>query len=224
MNPLDRPIWQALSTRQRPGSIGGDRARTYPPDIGPLAATVDDTPASLADLALLVAASGPLGLLQVGNPPLPPGCREDRRAPAVQMILTAPERLPDPSDDLLLGDADAADMLDLARLTAPGPFAARTHTLGRFFGVRVDGRLVAMAGERMRFPGFTEVSGVCTHPDFRGRGLSAALCARVIAGIRERGEEPFLHAFADNHAAVALYVRLGFVIRTEVTFVRLAPA
>lgn len=224
MNPLDRPIWQALSTLQRGVSIGGARARAYAPDIGPLAASVDDDPASLADLARLVIEAGPLGLLQAGDPPLPPGCREDRRAPAVQMILTAPERLPAPADALRLGDADAAEMVELARLTAPGPFAARTHTLGRFHGVRVDGRLVAMAGERMRLPGFTEVSGVCTHPDFRGRGLSVALCARVVAEIRSRGEAPFLHAFADNHAAIALYRRLGFVVRAEMTFVRLAPA
>jgi predicted GNAT family acetyltransferase len=115
-----------------------------------------------------------------------------------------------------LGDADAPDMLALAQLTEPGPFLAHTHMMGTFHGVRVDGRLVAMAGERMRAPGFTELSGVCTHPDFRGRGFARQLSAVVAADIQARGETPFLHAWRDNHPAIALYASLGFRLRAEV--------
>ena len=115
-----------------------------------------------------------------------------------------------------LGDADAADMLALARLTEPGPFLERTHTMGRFLGIRIEGRLAAMAGERMRFPGYTEVSGVCTHPDFRGRGLARRLSAAAAVAIEARGERPFLHAWRSNRSAIALYESLGFELRAEV--------
>lgn len=223
-DPLDRPIWAALSTTQQAESLGGARARRYHPDIGPLAAAIDDGPESLADLARLVAAHGAVGLLQAGPAPLPPGCVELDRAAAVQMIAGAD--LPPLADDgaVRLGETDVADMLELATLTAPGPFAVRTATLGTFFGIRLDGRLVAMAGERMRFPGHTELSGVCTHPDARGRGFAARLCRRLTSEIRARGDRPFLHAFATNRPAIALYESLGWVLHRDMTFVRLAPA
>jgi predicted GNAT family acetyltransferase len=132
------------------------------------------------------------------------------------MVATRPLD-PDAGADLLpLGDADAAEMLALATLTEPGPFLPRTHTMGRFIGVRVDGRLVAMAGERMRFPGHTEISGVCTHPDFRGRGLARRLSCAAAAAVQARGERPFLHAWSTNRAAIALYESLGFEVRTAV--------
>jgi predicted GNAT family acetyltransferase len=117
---------------------------------------------------------------------------------------------------LPLGDADAPEMLALAQLTQPGPFLARTHVMGRFIGIRVQGRLAAMAGERMHVPGHTELSGVCTHPDFRGRGFARRLSSVVCAGIEARGETPFLHAWKNNHSAIALYEKLGFRWRTDV--------
>jgi predicted GNAT family acetyltransferase len=115
-----------------------------------------------------------------------------------------------------LRDTDAPEMVALAKLTEPGPFLPRTHTMGRFIGIRIDGRLAAMAGERMRFPGFTEVSGVCTHPDFRGQGLASRLSSVVANAIQQRGELPFLHAWTTNHAAIGLYERMGFEFRTAV--------
>ena len=133
------------------------------------------------------------------------------------MIATRSVPAPVAHEDIIrLGDADAPEMLALAKLTEPGPFLARTHTMGRFIGVRIGGRLAAIAGERFRFPGYTEVSGVCTHPDFRGRGLARRLSAAIAAGIEARGERPFLHAWRTNHAAIALYESLGFELRSEV--------
>ena len=107
-------------------------------------------------------------------------------------------------------------MLALARLTRPGPFSARTHRLGAFIGVKLDGRLVAMAGERMKPDGFTEVSGVCTHPDHRGRGYAGGLMRLVARRILERGETAFLHAYESNIGAIALYESLGFRRRRTV--------
>jgi predicted GNAT family acetyltransferase len=120
-------------------------------------------------------------------------------------------------DDIVsLGDADAPQMLALAQLTQPGPFLARTHAMGSFIGIRIGGRLAAMAGERFRFAGHTEVSGVCTHPDFQGRGFARRLSAAVATRIQARGEVPFLHAWATNQAAIDLYRGLGFELRAQV--------
>jgi hypothetical protein len=124
----------------------------------------------------------------------------------------------DPIDHLELGDADAPEMLALARLTDPGPFFERTHRLGGFVGLRHEGRLIAMAGERMKVPGFTEVSAVCTHPDHRGRGLAGALMRVVAQRILARGDTPFLHSYAANTGAVRLYETLGFRFRAEMRF------
>lgn len=224
MQPLDRPIWPALSTLQRAHSIGTDRARRYLPDIGPLSATADDGPDSLADLGAVLSATGGLGMLQVGAVPLPPGAQVKHSAPAVQMVAETTGRLVEPGDLLPLGAADAAEMLALAELTKPGPFGPRTYELGSFYGIRIDGRLAAMAGERMRFVGHTEASGVCTHPDFRGRGFAARLLSRVVRDIVARGDRAFLHAYATNATAIRLYEQLGFSIRAEMTAVWLIPA
>lgn len=224
MQLLDRPIWQALSTTQRVHSIGTGRARRYLPDIGPLSAGIDDSRESLADLGNLLNETGGLGILQAGAVPLPPGAEVKVSSPAVQMVLEKADRLIEPGDVALLGDADAAEMLALAELTKPGPFGPRTHVLGSFYGIRVDGRLAAMAGERMRFAGHTEASGVCTHPDFRGRGLAARLLSRVVRDILARGDRAFLHAYASNATAIRLYEQLGFAIRAEMTAVWLVPA
>jgi predicted GNAT family acetyltransferase len=156
-------------------------------------------------------------VLQVPDIVTPPGCVTVRAARGVQMVATRSLRGVASSEDIQpLTEADAPEMLALARLTEPGPFLERTHTMGRFLGVRIDGRLAAMAGERMRFPGHVEVSGVCTHPDFRGRGLARRLSAAVAANIEALGEQPFLHAWRSNQAAIDLYASLGFVLRTEV--------
>lgn len=148
---------------------------------------------------------------------IPAELQATKEAKGVQMVATHPIRAETEEEDILtLGDADAPEMLALAKLTEPGPFLARTHHMGAFIGIRIGGRLAAMAGERMRMPGYTEVSGVCTHPDFRGRGLARRLSAVVAANIEARGEQPFLHAWKTNLPAISLDEQLGFRLRTEV--------
>jgi predicted GNAT family acetyltransferase len=135
-------------------------------------------------------------------------------ASGVQMILKRPPaKMSDPRIEKLTKD-DAAEMLQLATLTKPGPFTLRAQALGRFFGVKIDGRLAAMAGERMKQEGFSEVSGVCTHPDFQGRGLARLLSVFVTHRALERGETPYLHAYATNEAAIGMYESIGFELRT----------
>ncbi|GAA3494576.1 hypothetical protein GCM10019016_016760 [Streptomyces prasinosporus] len=117
-----------------------------------------------------------------------------------------------------LGADSVPELLDLVARTAPGPFRPRTHELGTYLGVRVDGTLVAMAGERLRPPGWTEISTVCTAPDARGQGHAARLVSALVARIVVRGERPFLHVAETNTGAIALYERLGFRTRRQVTF------
>ncbi|WP_442874812.1 GNAT family N-acetyltransferase [Amycolatopsis sp. NBC_00345] len=117
-----------------------------------------------------------------------------------------------------LGEADVPEMLDLVARAQPGPFLPRTVFLGTYLGIRHEGALVAMAGERLHPPGWTEISAVCTDPAFRGRGLAARLVRAVGAGIRARGETPFLHAAASNVNAIRLYESLGFRLRREMIF------
>ena len=214
---LDRPAWAALSTRHLALSLGGALARRYAKDVNLFASASDDTAAALAALADLVQPGERVFMLQVPDIVVPDGFVPLKAAKGVQMVATRPNQAERADEGLVkLTDADAPEMLALAQLTEPGPFLARTHVMGEFFGIRVGGRLAAMAGERFRFPGHTEVSGVCTHPDFRHQGFARRLSAAVAARIESRGERPFLHAWKTNRPAIALYESLGFEIRAEV--------
>jgi len=135
-----------------------------------------------------------------------------------QMIAVEPEEPAGDAPVEILDQRDVPAMLELTALTKPGPFLARTHELGRYIGIRDGDRLAAMAGERMRLDGFTEISAVCVQPDYRGRGYAQKLVTALMTAIRGRGETPFLHVIDDNHAAIALYERLGFVSRTTLCF------
>ena len=224
VHPLDRPAWSALTGRQSAVAVAEGLARRYAPDHGLFAAVPAWSEESLADLSRLVQAHGPVALLQADEAPPPKGTTLTSRALGWQMIsVEAPDAPPPGFAITPLTEADAAEMLALATLTAPGPYFARTHRLGSFVGVKEDGRLVAMAGERMKPDGHTEVSGVCTHPDRRGRGYAAGLMRHVAAAIRARGEVPFLHVYAANTVAIALYQSLGYVLRREVVMTGLAP-
>lgn len=217
MHPLDRPVWSSLSHAQRDLALGDDLARRYATDINLFASARDDSDEALAHLTRLVAPGEQVYLLQVPAIVVPTGLIALRQARGVQMVADEALTPETDTDDMVpLGDADASEMLALAQLTRPGPFLPRTHRMGRFTGIRIDGRLAAMAGERFRLAGWTEVSGVCTHPDFRGRGLARRLSRHVAAHIAQRGDAAFLHAWQDNTAAIRLYEKLGFVWRTDV--------
>lgn len=191
-------------------------AKRFQRGVNAFASTVDDeSPQALQALAALVLPGEQIYLAQVPAIATPPGLRLVKGAPALQMLGGALDA-GDDRDVVELGEPDAAEMLALAQLTRPSPFMALTHRMGRYIGVRQHGRLVAMAGERFRQPGFTEVSGVCTHPDARGQRLARRLSALVAARIAARGEQPYLHVWAENAAAIALYEALGFRARTAI--------
>ena len=216
-HPLDRPVWSTLSTRQRALALGDARALRFDPRYNVFGAAADGSPENLAALAHLIPADGALWVVEAEPFVPPPGVTVVKAAVCAQMVAERPKPA-DPDfayEDLT--EADAPQMLALATLTEPGPFLEATHRLGAFVGIKQDGRLVAMAGERMRPEGYTEVSGVCTHPDHRGRGHAGRLMQVVAGRIVARGETPFLHSYASNLGAIRLYESLGFVIRREVT-------
>ena len=216
---LDRPALQALTSHHAHHAEVAGRALRYDPDVAPFLAYQDENEDTLAALGRFVPAGRFSIFLQAGRPPVLPGTRIEMQADGVQMLadqIEAPSREP-ALPVIPLGDADAAEMVALADLTRPGPFLARTHELGGYIGLRDQGRLVAMAGERLKVPGFTEVSAVCTHPDHRGKGYAAHLTLAVAARIAARGEMPFLHTLATNTPAIRLYEKLGFHLRRTVT-------
>jgi predicted GNAT family acetyltransferase len=220
MNPLDKPAWSSLTSAHRDLGEGGALARRYAPDVNLFASTGEDTPEALSDLADLLAAGDQVFILQVPEIIVPSRLAVLKEATGVQMVFEDADLSVHGAEEIVaLDETDAAEMLALATLTEPGPFLPRTHLMGQFWGVHIDGRLAAMAGERMRFPGFTEVSGVCTHPDFRGRGLARRLSAHVARQMIARGDRPFLHAWKSNAAAIGLYESLGFKARAEVNVV-----
>lgn len=222
---LDRPVWATLNGRQADLAVRHGVAIRMRPEYGLFAATPDERSECLAALGDLVRAMGPVGLVELAAPPPIPGTEVVSSAVCLQMVAeTVAPAWDVPFDMLSLGDADAAEMLALATLTRPGPFFARTHQLGAFIGVRVAGQLVAMAGERMRPDGYTEASGVCVHPDHRGRGYAARLLREVTARILARGDRAFLHSYADNATAIGLYESLGYRGRREVVFTVVRPA
>jgi predicted GNAT family acetyltransferase len=225
VTPLDRPVWSSLSSSHLALSEGNSVARRYLPDINLFASARDDDSTALEHLASLIGPGEQVFVLQAPPIAKQPQLEVVKTALGVQMVDSGRALTTYADDDIVaLHDADAADMFALATLTEPGPFCARTHMMGDYFGVRVRGRLVAMAGERMRFPGYTEVSGVCTDPDFRGRGFARRLSAHVMASIRARGDTPFLHAWRTNTAAIRLYEDLGFKHRCVVHVAVLAAA
>ena len=210
-DPLDRPIWHALAGPQARFAVGTGKALRFRPEVSPFIACADDSPEALGEVAALLAPGDSALFLQRGAVPLPPGIRRLDGGTGVQMVawnFTASEP---PPGIVALGEEEAGAMLALATLTQPGPFRSRTHELSQFWGVKDGaGRLLAMAGERLRLSGMSEVSGVCTHPDARGQGLAALLSRHVASEIVRRGEVPFLHAYANNATAITLYERLGF--------------
>lgn len=215
-HPLDKPIWSALTGRQARFAAGGELAKRFPPDVSPFIVARDNSAQAVAALAALILGNDDVSLLECAPPEPPRGIVATTKL-CVQMTATG---FPAGDRDHAiapLGDADAEAMLALATLTRPGPFRARTHTLGRFLGIRDGARLVAMGGERLAMDGFTEISGLCTHPDYRGRGYGEALLRAVGERIFREGATPFLHSYAENAGAIALYRRMGFNVRAKVT-------
>jgi ribosomal protein S18 acetylase RimI-like enzyme len=216
-HPLDNPARAALTGPHAHLAERRGNVLRYPVDVSPfvaLPARPDEK--DWADAAALAGPGATVPLAGVEVPP-PPDWEITLRIGGVQLIDDRVAAAPD-DEAVVLGAADVPEMLALVEQTRPGPFLTRTIELGTYLGIRRRGRLVAMAGERLHPPGFTEISAVCTDEAWQGQGLATRLVLAVAAGIRSRGETPFLHAAADNTNAIRLYESLGFRLRRRTTF------
>ena len=213
MHPLDRPIWNALTTRQRAWAEGGTLALRYPTTVAPFADMADMSAQSFAALGAIMSESEIAVLFTPDAVTAPALFKILLAETGEQMIGTPADGAIHGIEPVTLGADDVPEMMALTELTKPGPFSARTHELGTFLGIRIDGALVAMAGERMKPADYTEMTAVCVHPDHRGRGFGQVLLGAIARRISARGEIPFLHVFSSNKSAIALYRRQGMEIR-----------
>jgi ribosomal protein S18 acetylase RimI-like enzyme len=217
MHPLDNVIWKALTTRQAEFAEACATARKFMPEVTSLAGFSEPSAEGYESLGGLLRGRETVGLF-LAEPHQPRvGWELVYRDRLLEMVcdngnFTATGSESEPQI-MELSAADSAEMIELTALTKPGPFNKRTHELGTFLGIRRAGKLVAMAGERLKVPGFTEVSAVCTHPEHTGHGYARILMTEVMRRICSRGETPFLHVLEDNVRAVELYERLGFTLR-----------
>jgi GNAT superfamily N-acetyltransferase len=221
MHPLDNPTWNALTTLQRSVSVGNELARRFVPAIAPFAGVADsDDPACWNALAEVIDTDAIVGIFAISKSAPPEGWTVLRRDTLAQMTCTrATYKSPTSTTSLpsmrVLTLADAPAMIELAALTQPGPMKVQTVTLGRYLGIfDRNNALIAMAGERIRFNGATEVSGVCTHPEHRGKRYAPLLIGAITKTIFERGDTAFLHMKNDNAVAASVYGKLGFEGRT----------
>jgi len=214
---LDNPALASLTGPHARFAERRGRVLRYPTDVSPWLGLPDEPgPEDWADLAALVGPGAEAPLAGFGGQ-TPEGWEVTFSIEGVQLVDDGIAAAPD-AEAVRLGPDDVPEMLDLVERTRPGPFLPRTVDMGTYLGIRRSGALVAMAGERLHPPGWTEISAVCTDPDVRGQGLATRLILAVAHGIRERGETPFLHTAAGNTNAIRLYESLGFRLRRTTRF------
>ncbi len=216
---LDNPIWHALSTRQEQLNTGSKKVKYFDQSVSPFVAMDAWDEADLREMEDILPEDRSFYVLIPRQVNIPEAFEQVYTTPIYQMVCRAfqPHFLSEQAV-LEMGDADVQEMIALTALTRPGPFSTGTMSFGRYIGIREGERLAAIAGERMKVVGHTEVSAVCTHPDFLGKGYASHLMSILCAAIIERGETPFLHVRADNPRAIRASERLGFSISRDVFF------
>jgi len=214
---LDNPVWYALTTQHAGLALTADGAARYPAGIVPFAAVGEPSPRAADQLTSLVDDAESVFIVGVAPQP-PPAWQLEPKKPVLQMVCEARAKVPDGPPVTTMGAEQVADMIGLTDLVFPGFFRPRTLDMGSYVGIYRGSRLAAMAGERMRLDGYQELSAVCTHPDYTGRGYAQRLLAILCNSAFERGFTPFLHVYADNARAIGVYRRLSFVDRTVLPF------
>lgn len=224
-HPLDNPIWSALKGPNAGFCIGQGDALHFQRDVTPFSAISEHSDAAYADLAVHLPAGEMARMFRPGMEPLPAGWEHIQDFPLLQMVATRFDvAASSPGVEIhTLSDTDLPEIMALVSSTEPGPFGARTIKLGRYVGVYEGGSLIAMAGERMRVPGYVELSAICTAPEARGRGLAAMLVQHLMKIASENGEIPFLHVVESNQPAITLYEKLGFSLRKKLHVLRRKP-
>jgi GNAT superfamily N-acetyltransferase len=214
---LDNPVWHALTTQHAGLALTADGAARYPAEIVPFAGVGEPTARAADQLTSLVEDAESVFVVGIAPVP-PPGWTLEPKKAVLQMVCPSrPPDVPGPPIQTMTA-AEAPDMLALTDLVFPGFFRPRTLDMGAYYGIYDGARLAAMAGERMRLDGYQELSAVCTHPSYTGRGYAQRLLAHLSNSAFDRGFTPFLHVYADNARAIGVYRKMGFVDRTTLPF------
>jgi ribosomal protein S18 acetylase RimI-like enzyme len=214
---LDNPVWHSLKTQHSGLALTADGAARYPAAIVPFAAVGEPTTRAANQLTSLVDDAESVFIVGVAPEP-PPRWQLEPGKPVLQMVCTARmAEVPGP-EVTVMGAEQAPDMLALTDLVFPGFFRPRTLEMGEYLGIYDGRRLAAMAGERMRLDGWQELSAVCTHPDYTGRGYAQRLLSILCNSAYGRGFTPFLHVYADNERAIGVYRKMSFADRTVLPF------
>jgi predicted GNAT family acetyltransferase len=221
---LDNPAYAALSGAHSRFAQRSGRALRYAADIAPFLALPSEASRNDWRDAIELVPPGTVAATIHDGSPLPEALKVTHTFQLVQMIGEHTAGAHDDPEAVSLGSADVPEILELVRLTDPGPFLERTIELGRYVGIRRDDVLVAMAGERLHFDGWTEISAVCTAPTYRGHGLASRLVSTLVADIQDRSERVFLHVLTVNTDAIRLYEGLGFRARRGRTISALTRA
>ena len=216
-HPLSNPVWNSLLGPHSHLTAGTGKVRRYRPEVAMFVAVEDPSDPDMPELFDLMG-EGIVGFVTEGQVALPAGIEVLRRADVLQLICEDWSPVPVTLDMVPLSEANELAMVELVDLTKPGPFAPKTRLMGSFRGLFDDGRLIAMSGERWQTAEFTEVSAVCTHPDYRGRGYAKQFVSQGGNEIIATGKTPFLHSYADNSTAIATYEKLGFRPARMMTF------
>lgn len=214
---LDNPVWHALTTQHAGLALTADGAARYPESIVPFAGVGEPTPRAADQLTSLIEDAESVFVVGLA-PATPPGWMLEPKKPVLQMICDSrPAEVPGPPVRTMTA-AEAPDMVALTDLVFPGFFRERTLDMGAYVGIYDGKRLAAMAGERMRLDGYQELSAVCTHPAYTGRGYAQRLLSILSNSAFDRGFTPFLHVYEDNARAIGVYRKSGFVDRAALPF------
>jgi predicted GNAT family acetyltransferase len=204
------PVWNALHTKHRRFSVSAGDACRYPADVAPFAAVAAPTVAALLQLHTLLVPEESVWIAGETYPH-PPELIFEESLECLQMVLPAEITPPAPTIEILpLSNANASEMVALTTLAFPGFFRSRTCEMGNYYGIRSEGELIAMGGERLIIDGYPEISGICTHPAHRGAGYAAAIMWQLVRDHRRDGLISWLHVSATNSRAIELYQRMGF--------------
>ncbi len=214
---LDNPVWHALATEHAGLALTADGAARYPAEIVPFAGIDTPSPRAADQLTSLIDDAESVFIVGVAPEP-PPGWQLEPRKPVLQMVCNARATVVDGPPVTTMTAEHVQDMVGLTDLVFPGFFRPRTLEMGSYYGIYRGSRLAAMAGERMRLDGFQELSAVCTHPDYTGRGYAQRLLGILCNSAYDRGFTPFLHVYADNARAIGVYRRMSFTDRTVLPF------
>lgn len=219
ISPLDNPVWEALCSKQSHFNLGNQVLKYFPANVAPFVGLQNWTGNDLQELINHLPAERSFSFMIAKDVTLPASFDITFTTPLYQLYCPVLMPFANPGISIRrMGNADVPQMLALTETTKPGPFYERTIDFGNYVGIFNNDQLVVMAGERLKVNGYTEVSAICTHPDFLGRGYASFLLSKISEHIVNEGNIPFLHVRQDNSRAIGVYKKLGFQIRTDVYF------